>query len=140
MDEIVGKASEGRPIAADLESIDLAVEAAFCLERVIQNASIYHRYRYWTSPWYRLVYRWRLIDTKQTESIEQCIKTVDSLIDHHDFQHLLIRMGKGSPSHRNRLLNAMLQQGYVVELVDERKPLEDSIETNTVFLLSVLRP
>ena len=30
-------------------------------------------------------------------------------------------MGKGSPSHRNRLLNAMLEQGYIVELVDERK-------------------
>ena len=60
VDEIAKKSSEGRPIAADLESIDLAVEAAiFCLERFIQNAPIDHWYRYWASPWYRLVYRWR---------------------------------------------------------------------------------
>ena len=46
---------------------------------------------------------------------------IESLIENHDFEHLLIRMGKGSPSHRNRLVNAMLHRGYVVELVNERK-------------------
>ena len=122
VDEIASKSSEGRPIAADLESIDLAVEAAIF---ALKGSSKTHRFTIGIDTGPRPGIAWFtdgvLIDTKQTESIEQCIKTVDSLIDHHDFQHLLIRMGKGSPSHRNRLLNAMLQQGYVVELVDERK-------------------
>lgn len=122
VDEIARKSSEGRPIAADLESIDLAVEAAIF---ALKGSSKTHRFTIGIDTGPRPGIAWFtdgvLIDTKQTESIEQCIKTVDSLIDHHDFQHLLIRMGKGSPSHRNRLLNAMLQQGYVVELVDERK-------------------
>lgn len=122
VDEIASKSSEGRPIAADLESIDLAVEAAIF---ALKGSSKTHRFTIGIDTGPRPGIAWFtdgvLIDTKQTESIEQCIKTIDSLIDHHDFQHLLIRMGKGSPSHRNRLLNAMLQQGYVVELVDERK-------------------
>ena len=122
VDEIASNSSEGRPIAADLESIDLAIETAIF---ALKGASKTHRFTIGIDTGPRPGIAWFtdgvLIDTKQTESLEECIKTIESLIEHHNFQHLLIRVGKGSPSHRNRLLNAMLQQGYVVELVDERK-------------------
>lgn len=122
VDEIASKSSEGRPIAADLESIDLAVESAIF---ALKGSSKTHRFTIGIDTGPRPGIAWFtdgvLIDTKQTESIEECIKMIAFLIEHHDFQHLLIRMGKGSPSHRNRLLNAMLKRGYVVELVDERK-------------------
>ncbi|CAI8330131.1 MAG: Uncharacterised protein [Candidatus Poseidoniaceae archaeon] len=122
VDEIARKSFEGRPIAADLESMGLAVEAViFALKGSFKT----HRFTIGIDTGPRPGIAWFtdgvLIDTKQTESLEECIKTVDSLIEHHEFQHHLIRMGKGSPSHRNRLLNAMLRQGYVVEMVDERK-------------------
>ena len=122
VDEIASKSSEGRPIAADLESIDLAVESAIF---ALKGSSKTHRFTIGIDTGPRPGIAWFtdgvLIDTKQTESIEECIKMIAFLIEHHDFQHLLIRMGKGSPSHRNRLLNAMLKRGFVVELVDERK-------------------
>ena len=122
VDEIASKSSEGRPIAADLESIDLAVESAIF---ALKGSSKTHRFTIGIDTGPRPGIAWFtdgvLIDTKQTESSEECIKMIAFLIEHHDFQHLLIRMGKGSPSHRNRLLNAMLKRGYVVELVDERK-------------------
>ena len=122
VDEVAQNTTEGRPIAAGIESIDLAIEAAIF---ALKGSSKTHRFTIGIDTGPRPGIAWFtdgiLIDTKQTESIEECIKTVDFLIEHHDFQHLLIRMGKGSPSHRNRLLNVMLQQGYVVELVDERK-------------------
>lgn len=122
VDEVASKQTDGRPIAADLESIDLAVEAAIF---ALKGSSSTHRFTIGIDTGPRPGIAWFtdgvLIDTKQTESLEECIKLIDSLIKHHDFQHLLIRMGKGSPSHRNRLLNAMLKRGYIVELVDERK-------------------
>lgn len=122
VDEVASNQTDGRPIAADLESIDLAVEAAIF---ALKGTSTTHRFTIGIDTGPRPGIAWFtdgvLIDTKQTESLEECIKTIDSLIKHHDFQHLLIRMGKGSPSHRNRLLNAMLKRGYIVELVDERK-------------------
>ena len=122
VDEVAQNTTEGRPIAASIESIDLAIEATIF---ALKGSSKTHRFTIGIDTGPRPGIAWFtdgiLIDTKQTESIEECIKTVDFLIEHHDFQHLLIRMGKGSPSHRNRLLNVMLQQGYVVELVDERK-------------------
>ena len=128
VDEIASKSSEGRPIAADLESIDLAVEAAIF---ALKGSSKTHRLIIGIDTGPRPGIAWFtdgvLIDTKQTESLEECIKTVDSLIDHHDFQHLLIRMGKGSPSHRNRLLNAMLQQGYAVSYTHLTLPTNDLV-------------
>ena len=122
VDEVASKSTDGRPIAANLESIDLAVEAAVF---ALKGSSKTHRFTIGIDTGPRPGIAWFtdgvLIDTKQTESLEECIQAIDSLIENHDFQHLLIRMGRGSPSHRNRLLNAMLHKGYIVELVDERK-------------------
>ena len=122
VDEIASKSSEGRPIAADLSSIEMALEAAIFALKGSQRT---HRFTLGVDTGPRPGLAWFtdgvLIDTKQTESVKECIETIDLLVEHHEFQHLLIRMGKGSPSHRNRLVNAMLERGYVVELVDERK-------------------
>ena len=122
IDEVANNSSDGRPIAADLESLDIAVEAAIF---ALKGASQPHRFILGIDTGPRPGLAWFtdgvLIDTKQTESVEECIETIDSLIQHHEFEHLLLRMGKGSPSHRNRLANAMLARGYAVELVNEQK-------------------
>ncbi|DAC52073.1 MAG TPA: hypothetical protein D7H87_00690 [Candidatus Poseidoniales archaeon] len=122
IDEVANNSSDGRPIAADLESLDIAVEAAiFALKGALRT----HRFILGIDTGPRPGLAWFadgvLIDTKQTESVEECIETIESLIHHHEFEHLLLRMGKGSPSHRNRLANAMLARGYAVELVNEQK-------------------
>ena len=122
VDEVAAKQSEGRPIAAELESLERSIESSIF---ALKGPTKTHRFTLGIDTGPRPGLAWFtdgiLIDTKQTESIEQCIATIQSLIDHHEYEHLLIRMGKGSPSHRNRLINAMLAKEYVVELVDERK-------------------
>lgn len=122
IDEVANNSSDGRPIAADLESLDIAVEAAIL---ALKGTSQTHRFILGIDTGPRPGLAWFtdgvLIDTKQTESVQECIETIESLIQHHEFEHLLLRMGKGSPSHRNRLANAMLDRGYAVELVNEQK-------------------
>ena len=122
VDEVAEKSAEGRPIAADIGSLDVAIEAAIF---ALKGPKKTHRFILGVDTGPRPGLAWFtdgvLIDTKQTESVVECISLIQSLIEHHEFEHLLIRMGRGSPSHRNRLANAMLAQGYVVELVDERK-------------------
>ena len=121
VDEVAEKSAEGRPIAADIESLDVAIESAIFALKGSRNT---HRFILGVDTGPRPGLAWFtdgvLIDTKQTESVDACIELIQSLIEHHEFEHLLIR-GKGSPSHRKRLVNAMLLQGFVVELVDERK-------------------
>jgi len=122
VDEVAENASDGRPIAADLESIDIAVEAAIF---ALKGSTRTHRLTLGIDTGPRPGLAWFtdgvLIDTKQTESVDECIEMIESLINNHLFEHLLIRMGKGSPSHRNQLVNALLKRNYVIELVDERK-------------------
>ena len=122
VDEVAERSAEGRPIAADIESLDVAIESAIF---ALKGPTKTHRFILGVDTGPRPGLAWFtdgvLIDTKQTESVDACIELIQSLIDHHEFEHLLIRMGKGSPSHRKRLVNAMLLQGFVVELVDERK-------------------
>ena len=104
IDEVANNSLDGRPIAADLESLDIAVEAAIL---ALKGTSQTHRFILGVDTGPRPGLAWFtdgvLIDTKQTESVEECIETIESLIQHHEFEHLLLRMGKGSPSHRNRL-------------------------------------
>lgn len=122
IDEVANNAADGRPIAAELESIDIAIEAAIF---ALKGSNRTHRFTLGIDTGPRPGLAWFtdgvLIDTKQTESVEECIEMVDALVRNHDFEHLLVRMGKGSPSHRNRIANALLHRKYVVELVDERK-------------------
>ena len=116
VDEVAENLADGRPIAAELDSIDIAIEAAIF---ALKGSSKTHRFTLGIDTGPRPGLAWFtdgiLIDTKQTESVEECIEMIESLIENHDFEHLLIRMGKGSPSHRNRLVNAMLHRGDVVE-------------------------
>ena len=122
VDEVAAKPSEGRPIAVELESLERSIESSIF---ALKDPRKTHRFTLGIDTGPRPGLAWFtdgvLIDTRQTESIEECITVIDSLIKHQTFEHLLIRMGKGSPSHRNRLINAMLERSHVVELVDERK-------------------
>ena len=109
VDEVAEKSAEGRPIAAEIEALDVAIEAAIF---ALKGPKKTHRFILGIDTGPRPGLAWFtdgvLIDTKQTESVDACIELIQSLIEHHQFEHLLIRMGKGSPSHRNRLLNACL--------------------------------
>ena len=91
IDEVANNSSDGRPIAADLESLDIAVEAAIL---ALKGSSQTHRFILGIDTGPRPGLAWFtdgvLIDTKQTESVEECIETIESLIQHHEFEHLLL--------------------------------------------------
>ncbi len=71
VDEIASKSSEGRPIAADLSSIEMALEAAiFALKGSQRNTPLYARCRYGTTSWPCLVYG-RCTDRYQTNRIRE---------------------------------------------------------------------
>ncbi len=120
--EVALRQSEGRPIAAELESIDEMIEEAIFALRSPKRT---HRLIIGIDTGPRPGLAWLadgvLIDTIQTESIDECLTRINALLQHQSFQHLLIRLGNGSPSHRDRLVNSLLAEGHSVELVKENK-------------------
>ena len=120
--EVAQRQHEGRPIAAQLESIDgMIEEAIFALRSPKQTHRLIIRIDTGPRPGLAWLADGVLIDTIQTESIGECLVRVDALLQHQSFQHLLFRLGDGSPSHRDRLVNALLTRGHSVELVKENK-------------------
>ena len=89
MDEVAEKSAEGRPIAADIESLDVAIESAIF---ALKGPTKTHRFILGVDTGPRPGLAWFtdgvLIDTKQTESVDACIELIQSLIDHHEFEHL----------------------------------------------------
>lgn len=121
-DEVAQRQDEGRPIAVALESINEMVEEAIFALRSPKET---HRLIIGIDTGPRPGLAWLadgvLIDTVQTESIDECLVRIDTLLQHQSFQNLLFRLGDGSPSHRDRLVNALLSDGYSIELVKENK-------------------
>tara|TARA_B100001175_G_scaffold217747_1_gene185196 strand:- start:15 stop:758 length:744 start_codon:yes stop_codon:yes gene_type:complete len=120
--EVAGRSNEGRPIAAQLESIDEMIEEAiFALRSPQQTYRLILGIDTGPRPGLAWLADGVLIDTVQTESIDECLARIDALLQHQSFQHLLIRLGNGSPSHRDQLVNSLLAKGHCVELVKENK-------------------
>ncbi|MGB2037728.1 MAG: hypothetical protein ACPHX8_04625 [Candidatus Poseidoniaceae archaeon] len=120
--EVAERSDEGRPIAAKLESIDEMIEEAiFALRSPQQTYRLILGIDTGPRPGLAWLADGVLIDTIQTESIDECLHRIDALLQHQSFEHLLIRLGNGSPSHRDQLVNSLLAKGYCVELVKENK-------------------
>ena len=87
VDEVAEKSAEGRPIAADIESLDVAIESAIFALKGSRNT---HRFILGVDTGPRPGLAWFtdgvLIDTKQTESVDACIELIQSLIEHHEFE------------------------------------------------------
>lgn len=60
------------------------------------------------------------------ESIEGAVHHVRSLQLLHGPSDVLVRVGHGAPVQRDRLINASLQHGWLVEIVDERRTSQGS--------------
>ena len=120
--EVAERCDEGRPIAAKLESIDEMIEEAiFALRSPQQTYRLILGIDTGPRPGLAWLADGVLIDTIQTESIDECLHRIDALLQHQSFEHLLIRLGNGSPPHRDQLVNSLLAKGYCVELVKENK-------------------
>ena len=120
--EVAERGDEGRPIAAKLESIDEMIEEAiFALRSPQQTYRLILGIDTGPRPGLAWLADGVLIDTIQTESIDECLHRIDALLQHQSFEHLLIRLGNGSPSHRDQLMNSLLAKGHCVELVKENK-------------------
>ena len=60
------------------------------------------------------------------ESIEGAVHHVQSLESLHRPTEVLVRVGHGAPVPRDRFINAALQHGWSVEIVDERRTSQGS--------------
>jgi hypothetical protein len=63
----------------------------------------------------------RIIDTEQVYSPEDVTETLVRMTWNLDFDHMLIRIGHGDPTNRNRIINAVWDLADEVEIVDETK-------------------
>ena len=57
---------------------------------------------------------------------EDTLKTVDRIIEGHGASRVLVRIGHGDRTNRNRIFNALWDRGLLVEIVDERNTTKRS--------------
>ena len=62
-----------------------------------------------------------LMGKREMESIDQALDEIVKLVDHLLPGQVLVRIGHGSPVHRDRLLNRVLSLGFHVEIVNEHR-------------------
>lgn len=62
-----------------------------------------------------------LMGKREADSIEEALNSILDLVAHTQPGQVLVRIGHGSPVHRDRLLNRTLALGYHVEIVNEHR-------------------
>lgn len=62
-----------------------------------------------------------LLGKRELESIEEALDHIVNLVQHTRPSSVLVRIGHGSPVHRDRLLNHVISLGYHVEIVNEHR-------------------
>lgn len=62
-----------------------------------------------------------LLGKREFETIDEALEQVVSLVEHTAPANVLIRIGHGSPVHRDRMVNRVLSLGYHVEIVNEHR-------------------
>ncbi len=62
-----------------------------------------------------------LMGKRDLESIDDALSDIVRLVAHTQPAQVLVRIGHGSPVHRDRLLNRTLALGYHVEIVNEHR-------------------
>jgi hypothetical protein len=63
----------------------------------------------------------RIIDTEQSYCPEEVTETIIRMTWNLDFDHMLVRIGHGDPTNRNRIIRAIWDLADKVEIVDETK-------------------
>lgn len=61
-----------------------------------------------------------VLETRTAESPEQVVRIVSELIRVYAPRNSRVRVGHGDPINRNRIINTLLDEGYLVEMVDEK--------------------
>ncbi len=62
-----------------------------------------------------------LMGKREMDAIDAAVDATVSLVNHVKPGSVLVRIGHGSPVHRDRLVNRMLALGYHVEIVNEHR-------------------
>ena len=62
-----------------------------------------------------------VLGKREMEAIDDAIDATVQLVNHVKPMEVLVRVGHGSPVHRDRLVNRMLSMGYHVEIVNEHR-------------------
>ena len=123
--EEVAKAADPLGIGADLESVDRAVDRAL---RRMNRVDMVQLMTFGIDPGPRPGLAWmgdgRLLGVEQLESVDRTIDRIAVLAEDHGAEGVLIRIGDGSPTISNRLVNVCLARGMHVERVDEHRTSE----------------
>ncbi|MFQ6127401.1 MAG: hypothetical protein ACE5QW_00620 [Thermoplasmata archaeon] len=61
-----------------------------------------------------------ILETRTAESPEHVVELVGKLVRIYAPRDSRIRIGHGDPLNRNRIINSLLDQNYLVEIVDEK--------------------
>jgi hypothetical protein len=69
----------------------------------------------------------RIIDTEQVYCPEDVTETLIRMTWNLDFDHILIRVGHGDPTNRNRIIHAVWDLADQVEIVDETKTTKRTV-------------
>jgi len=62
-----------------------------------------------------------LLGKRELDSIDESLESIANLVRRTNPTQVLVRVGHGSPVHRDRLINRVLSLGYHVEIVNEHR-------------------
>ncbi len=131
--EIVGRESEGRPVAASLDDIDGAILRAI---QHLRGVPEIHRLTFGVDPGPRPGIAWLadgvLLGMEQMENIEDVVehvRAIQTAVKHKDSH---IRIGDGAPSLRDHIINRCIAAGLQIEEVDEARTSRGLLRHNHV--------
>ena len=120
--EEVSLAKEGRGVGVICEQVELGVERALQLALGLYSTKILS---FGVDPGPRPGMAWFadgvLIGTAQLERIDDVAVHIKALAEALEHDRLVVRIGDGAPTMRNRIVNCCLVRNFEVQLVDERR-------------------
>ena len=120
--EEVSLAKEGRGIGVVCEQVELGVERAIQMALGLSSTKVLS---FGVDPGPRPGMAWFadgiLIGTAQLERIDDVAVHINALAGTLEHDRLVVRIGDGAPTMRNRIVNCCLVRNFEVQLVDERK-------------------
>lgn len=69
-----------------------------------------------------------ILEVYQVDSPEDVVKILKRIIKAYPNQEILIRIGDGAPTHRNRIINSMINLGIPMEMVDETSTTQKTVQ------------
>ena len=108
-------------IVVDAENIDDAIEAYYRAVHQIDETSLL---TIGIDPGPRPACAWRtdatIIGVQQTESFEELFEFLSKLGRRYSTHSIQVKVGHGSPLHRDQIINRSFHRGYRVEIIDEK--------------------